>query len=43
MKEYKFDNAIVRIYGEVNRENLEEAIVKFMQNVEKYKQKNKNK
>lgn len=42
MKTYKHKNAIINIHGEVNREKLEEATIKFMKKVYKCK-KNKMK
>ena len=41
LKEYKFDNATVRIYGEVNREKIEEATKIFMKKVMEQRSNNK--
>lgn len=42
MKTYRYKNAIINIYGEVDREKLEEATIKFMKKAYKCK-KNKMK
>lgn len=35
MKEYRYNNAIIRIQGKVNRENIEEATIIFLKKGEK--------
>lgn len=47
MREFKYNNAIIRISGEVNREKLEESVIKFIRKVDrcrknKLKEKNQN-
>lgn len=39
MKEYKYNNAIIRITGDVDRERIREATIKFMKKVEIEKRK----
>lgn len=39
MKEYKYNNAIIRIKGDVDRERIREATIKFMKKVEIEKRK----
>lgn len=39
MEEYKYNNAIIRIKGDVDREKIREATIKFMKKVEIEKQK----
>ncbi len=34
MEEYKYNNAIIRIKGDVDREKIREATIKFMKKVE---------
>lgn len=43
MKTYKYKNAIINIHGEVDREKLEAATIKFMKKVIRSKKKNGNK
>lgn len=35
MKQYKYNNAIINISGEVNREKIEEATIIFMKKADK--------
>lgn len=35
MKQYKYNNAIINIRGEVNREKIEEATIIFMKKADK--------
>lgn len=47
MKEFKYENAIIRISGEVNREKIKEATVIFLKKSDKcrknkMKEKNQN-
>lgn len=35
MKQYKYNNAIINIRGEVNREKVEEATIIFMKKADK--------
>lgn len=42
MKQYKYNNAIINIRGEVDREKIEEATIIFMKKADKYR-KNKMK
>lgn len=47
IEEYRYRNAIIRVYGEVDRETLEKATCKFMKKVItirklKLKEKNQN-
>lgn len=47
MKEYKYNNAIIRIRGEVNKEKIEEATIIFLKKADrcrknKTKEKNQN-
>lgn len=47
MKEYKYNNAIIRIRGEVNKEKIEEATIIFLKKADrcrknKMKEKNQN-
>lgn len=42
MKTYRYRNAIINIRGEVDREKLEEAAIKFLKKVDKCR-KNKSK
>ena len=47
MKEYRYENAIIRIRGEVDREKIEEATIIFLKKAErcrknKMKEKSKN-
>lgn len=43
MREFKYNNAIIRISGEVNREKLEESVIKFIRKADRCKRrKNQN-
>lgn len=42
IKEFKYNNAIIRVRGEVNREKIEEATIIFLKKAEKCR-KNKKK
>lgn len=35
MKEFKYENATIRVRGEVNREKIEEATINFLKKAEK--------
>lgn len=37
VKKYKFKNAIVYVYGEISKERLKEATIKFLKKTYKYK------
>lgn len=37
MKQYRYNNAIINIRGEVNREKIEEATIIFMKKADKYR------
>lgn len=42
MKQYKYNNAIINVRGEVNREKIEEATIIFLKKADKCR-KNKSK
>lgn len=42
MKQYRYNNAIINISGEVNRDKIEEATIKFLKKADKCR-KNKEK
>lgn len=47
MKEFKYENATIRVRGKVNREKIEEATINFLKKAEKCmknkkKEKNQN-
>ena len=42
MKEYRYENAIIRVRGEVNKEKIEEATIIFLKKAAKFR-KNKKK
>lgn len=42
MKEFRYNNATIRIAGEVNREKIEEATIIFMKKVQRSRKKNDN-
>lgn len=37
MKKYRYKNATIRVYGEVNRKKIEEATIIFLKKVNKCK------
>lgn len=37
MKKYRYENAIIRVYGEVNRQKIEEATIIFLKKAGKCK------
>ena len=41
IEEYKYKNAIIRVYGEVNRENIEEATTIFLKKVDRCRRNNR--
>lgn len=37
MKTYRFENATIYVYGEVNKERLKKATIKLVKDSQKYK------
>lgn len=43
MKEYRFKNATIYVHGELDKERLRKATIRFIKKARKYKQEVKNK
>lgn len=39
MKQYRYNNAIINVRGEVNREKIEEATIRFLKKADKCRKK----